>query len=291
MARARVRLVALGLLCFGCTSAANTRGTGPADAAVDRGAFDARGDVAVDSKTEITPEANPGGETGGEAGCSVCPDGVAGDVCGTFGNGCGATLTCGCHAGLTCVAQRCVLEVDASLDAPGDALADSSADVASDATPFDAGPVPQAECDSVCGSQTCWSRTCSWSPDGGVLCHWSPEAAGTVCNTNGTCGTNVYGTEQCCTGCWLNGITCIEDGSYCGANGSACQDCNAIGQECFLDKCCQPKTCAQLGANEREGSPCGVLDDGCNRSINCGTACPSPLICGTVGGPYEECIP
>ncbi len=46
---------------------------------------------------------------------------------------------------------------------------------------------------------------------------------------------------------------------------------------------CMPKTCADLGAQ------CGMIDDGCNDMISCGT-CSSPGVCGAVTA-NQCCVP
>ncbi len=82
-----------------------------------------------------------------------------------------------------------------------------------------------------------------------------------------------------CRGCCRGGV--CQPGSEaaaCGLGGTACDDCAVQGRECVAGQCagappagadagptCVAKTCAQLGKD------CGSVDDGCGKSLSCGT--------------------
>ncbi len=143
-----------------------------------------------------------------------------------------------------------------------------------------------AQCvdDAGCPSGSVCTNGVCVNPCPGVNLMTDPQncgSCGTVCPsvnstpicTNGTCGhgTCNAGFADCNPnqpGCETN-IT--NDNANCGGCGIVC----GAGATCVSGTCtttCVPQTCASLGKN------CGMQDDGCGGTIDCGR-CPSGMTC------------
>jgi hypothetical protein len=186
-----------------------------------------------------------------------------GATCGSQGDGCGGTLSCG-----TCTAP----------DTCGGA-----------GTPSQCGH-------TTCTPQTCASQGISCGPAGNG-CGGS-LACGT-CASNQTCGgggsPGVCGIGSC------NPLTCAQQGIQCGAAGNGCGGQLSCGACALPDTCggagtpgvcghvtCVPRTCGQAGVS------CGPAGDGCGGTLQCG-ACTGVDTCGGAGTPgqcgHPTCAP
>jgi N-acetylneuraminic acid mutarotase len=178
--------------------------------------------------------------------------------CGTVGNGCGGTVTCGsCPSGQVCGWG-------------------STPNVCA---------VPTA-----CVPTTCAAQALSCGPAGngcgGTLnCGTCPSPQ--VCGGGGpgTCGVL---TSACVpTTCAAQGLSCGPAGNGCGGTldcGSctAPQTCGGGGLRgmCGSPPACVPTTCAALGLS------CGPAGNGCGGTLDCGS-CSAPDSCGGGGQPGQ----
>lgn len=169
--------------------------------------------------------------------------------CGSQGDGCGGTLSCGtCAAGAACVSQRCVaLPVDAGVSV--DAGAAMDAGVASDAgRPVDAG--------------VCVPRSCT--------------AAGATC---GTLGDGCGGTLSC--GSCARGASCQQNACVCAAGAteqcgdSLDNDCDGNADcadpDCSSAPVCMQPACTVTAAEVQVTSPPGNAFTGFIASTGTGT--------------------
>jgi hypothetical protein len=142
----------------------------------------------------------------------------------------------------------------------------------------------------VCIAKTCESegKTCGIISDGcgGTLNCTQIVSGGMGCPTGTTCGGGGVPGQ-----CGCRKATCQELNARCGtvsdgcggtldctaATGGGCgagQECDTATNQCFIPNC-TPLTCAQLG------NPCGLVSDGCGRTIAC-SQCPSGQLCDAV---------
>jgi hypothetical protein len=173
--------------------------------------------------------------------------------CGSIGNGCGGTLSCGgCPTGQTCGAF-----------VPG-----------------------------VCGDETCAPTVTSCTVNGGTYCGTigdgcgRPVDCGNTCTAPETCGgsgvPNLCGAPNC------TAATCsFTGGQYCGTIGDGCghgldcggcptgETCDETKHVCVTPNCSPNKSCTAAGVTY-----CGMIGDGCGGSVDCGTACPAGMVCG-----------
>jgi hypothetical protein len=203
-------------------------------------------------------------------------------TCGQQADGCGGvTVSCGgCTAPNTCggggVASQC-----------GNAgLLPDGGNPCTPATSCPAGVSCGQAADGCGGLVTCGS--CS-APDicggGGVAgkcgnTNLTPDG-GNPC-TSTTCAKLGYTCGAAGDGCGnqLNCGTCT-DPAFCGGGGyDVCGGNNGLLPDGSVK--CTPTTCAKLGYT------CGVADDGCGGTLNCGS-CTTPQYCG--GGGYDVCGP
>ena len=204
-------------------------------------------------KNRRTPASAP-------AGCTPTTCAAQGTTCGTIGDGCGGTLTCGCPPCQTCRGGECV------------------ADAAQESTC----------CNGAAGGQFCQSGACVAVP-----------ASGTFTQCRGACGydgrpVQVCGATMQCPSCFdcptISGCTnaCLRDvvgpldtGGYCvnvvgPVEAGACEACAATAQCCGGVACtelCEPGTCVTNCADKA----CGA-DDDCGGTCQTGT-CPECQTC------------
>jgi hypothetical protein len=183
-------------------------------------------------------------------------------TCGTIGNGCGGTLSCGgCPTGTTCggggTPNQCGRPTCEPLTC-ANYPADSCGPVSDGCGGVLTGCGETCQLPETCGGGGVAGR-CGSSPTTCVPIPPSTACAGGVCGpvSNG-CG----GTVQC-GGC-PSGTTCGGGGNpgHCGAPP------------------CDPRTCDEVGAG------CGAVPNGCGGMLDCG-GCPSGDSCGGGGEPNQ----
>jgi hypothetical protein len=155
--------------------------------------------------------------------------------CGSWGNDCGQSVTCGtCDANARCENGHCVQCAQKTCAQLG----------ATCGTSFD-GCAGYVSC-GTCGP--------------GTLCDQSSGAGHCVACQQRTCGAQDFqcGSHSDACGGWL-------DCGDCAANQRCSPGVDSMGRETAKCVACMPKTCAQLGAQ------CGVYSDGCGGTLNCGT--------------------
>jgi hypothetical protein len=246
-------------------------------------------------------------------GCTPLTCDVAGGrFCGTIGDGCGKSLDCGdCPGGVVCggggTASVCARIVPPNCDPlrcqqPGGQYCGRVGDRCG----------MTIDCGSCAGSETCGgggvSGLCgapggmchplACQQPGGLYCGMIGDGCGATidcgaCAAGATCGG--AGTANVCgpQGGACQPIACQQaSGQYCGQVGDGCGrtiDCGAcpVGQMCggggvpgvcaTATSSCQPLACQQAG-----GKYCGMVGDGCGKSVDCGT-CPTGQSCGGGG--------
>lgn len=186
----------------------------------------------------------------GATNCCV-PKTCAAGFCGMLDDGCGAMVSCGCDAGLTCGGG-------------------------------DAGP-------DHCGFGACTKLTaCPSGLNCGTVSDncGSTVSCGGACPMGQTCGAgadggrpNVCGCQRL-TACPAGACGMVPDG--CGGTLN-CAGCSGT-QRCVLDggagSCCTPRTACAAGAE------CGMASDGCGGMIACAPGCTTPRTCE--GGPNPQ---
>jgi N-acetylneuraminic acid mutarotase len=176
--------------------------------------------------------------------------------CGTVGNGCGGTVSCGtCPTGQVCGWG-------------------STPNVCA---------VPLACVPTTCAAQGLSCGPAGNGCGGSLNCGTCPSPQ--VCGGGGPgmCGTL---TSACVpTTCTALGLSCGPAGDGCGnaLNCGSCaapQTCGGGGQrgKCGSPPACVPTTCAALGLS------CGPAGDGCGGNLDCGS-CSAPDSCGGGGQP------
>ena len=214
-------------------------------------------DVQADDNAPLPDDILPKPDTG----CDPLTCESLNKECGTFDNGCGGTLNCGgCGAHQTCESGKCV-------DHPycGNGKCDSG----------DGENCSTCALDCGCGTgQTCVDEACC--------------TLKTCESLNKECGVfdNGCGGTVNCGGCAFHQACesgkCVDQ-PYCGngkcepGHGENCASCSkdcgcGTGQTCVDDACCTLKTCAGI---DKE---CGVFDNGCNGTLDCG-GCGSHQTC------------
>jgi hypothetical protein len=191
--------------------------------------------------------------------CTPTTCAAQGITCGTAGDGCGNTLSCGSCTGC----ETC-----------------------------GGGGTPNQCGGTCCKPETCEAQNIECGPAGdgcGNSLNCGSCTSGLTCGgggVNGKCGSIDAGPTCQPLTCKDQGITCGPAGDGCG-NELQCGSC-ASGQECgaggtpgVCAPVCVPTTCAKLGFN------CGPTADGCGHELNCGT-CVAPQTCGG-GGKASVC--
>jgi hypothetical protein len=236
-------------------------------------------------------------------------DAQGGRFCGSIGDGCGGTLTCGdCPAGQVCGAGTAgVCAPNPATCTPitcttvGGQFCGKIGDGCGKTLDCPNCPTGQtcggAGTPNVCGAPagTCTALACS--TPGGKYCGPIGDGCGKAldcgaCPAGQTCGgagvPGVCGvTPGTCTA-----LTCTPaNGNYCGKIGDGCNktlDCGACpaGKECGtgaqLGVCGAPATCVPMTCTTAGGRFCGVIGDGCGKPLDCG-ACPAGQTCGAGG--------
>ncbi|HEY0707157.1 MAG TPA: hypothetical protein VGG33_10180, partial [Polyangia bacterium] len=259
----------------------------------------------------------PGGADGGDGPGACVPLAcmmAGGQYCGTIGNGCGGTLECGaCPAGEVCggggtanvcakTDPNCVPITCAQTGGKYCGKIGNGCGGTLDCGDCAAGQTCGANSPQVCGvaDANCKPITCAQT--GGRYC----GKVGDGCGKELDCGECIAGTT--CGGAGTPNVcgkpvdtTCVPltctpaGGKFCGVIGDGCGktiDCGACdpGTTCggagtpgVCDKApppnCDPLVCQQPG-----GKYCGLVGDGCNKTIDCG-GCPAGQTCGGGGTP------
>jgi hypothetical protein len=232
----------------------------------------------------------------------ACPQGGS---CGTFADGCGGRLDCGCPQGEACIEGECASAgcVPTTCDQEGvicSSISDGCGRVLDCDCPL---------CEPLSRREACATVSCGTASDGcsGVhVCSECPEGCRrlTACPPGIDCGfisdgcdgyldcgdcadgklcgaheANVCSTPEC------QPLACDDLGASCGLIGDGCggsKNCGPCppGQACVIaggraNQCegCQPRSCRDAGAE------CGQIGDGCGSAIDCGP-CPAGEVCG-----------
>jgi hypothetical protein len=236
-------------------------------------------------------------------------------ACGSAGDGCGGTLSCGsCPTGQTCggggVAGQCGTHDGGSCQAQTCAQQGFTCGLAGD------GCGGTLSCGNCPAGQTCGgggvAGKCG-APDGGGCVATSCAAQNITCGPAGDGCGNLLGCGTCtapltCGGggvpgqcgfpdsgtcasqsCSAQGLTCGPAGDGCGnlLNCGTCMAPATCGGGGVAGKCgspdggaCKPLTCGQQGVG------CGPAGDGCGNLLSCGT-CPAGQSCGGGGVPGQ----
>ena len=186
-----------------------------------------------------------------------------GSYCGSIGDGCGKTIDCGgCPAGDTC---------------------------GGGGTPNVCG-----RAGTTCQAIACQQATgqyCGKIGDGcGKTIDCGACPAGATCGAGGIAGVCARPTTSC------QPLACVQTGGqYCGVVGDGCgkaMDCGACpaGQTCggagTPGVCGVPpsSTCTPIACTQPSGKYCGMVGDGCGRTIDC-AGCSAGQTCGGGGIP------
>jgi hypothetical protein len=245
--------------------------------------------------------------------CTPLSCSAQGITCGSAGDGCGGTLTCGsCPTGQACVAGQCTTH-DAGSCTPLTCSAQGiTCGLAGD------GCGNSISCGSCPTGQTCGgggvAGKCG-APDGGSCVPSSCTTQGINCGPAGDGCGNLIASCGVCTGdqtcggggiagqcgfpdsgscvpssCSAQHVTCGPIGDGCGNLITSCGTCTGaqscggggVAGQCGLPDAgsCKPLTCAQQGVG------CGPSGDGCGNLLACGT-CPAGTSCGGGGVPGQ----
>jgi hypothetical protein len=234
-------------------------------------------------------------------------------TCGSAGDGCGGTLSCGsCVSPQTCggggVAGQCGYPDGGSCQPQTCASQGIACGPAGD------GCGNQLSCGTCvspqtcggggvfghcgypdgggCQAQTCASQGISCGPAGdgcGNQINCGSCASPQTCGGGGVPGQCGYPDAASCapTSCAAQGITCGPAGDGCG-NLLSCGTCTppatcgggGVGGQCGQPGSCTPLSCAQQNVG------CGPAGDGCGNQLDCGSCAP-PAICGGGGVPSQ----
>jgi hypothetical protein len=183
-------------------------------------------------------------------------------------------------------------EPDAAFDAPVDAFSAPRDDAFPSFPDVPPGPacVPRTGCNATGG------QYCAVIGDG---CGGMLDCGD--CPAGQTCGTGAHNHVCISADPACKPLTCDQPGGrLCGRIGDGCGDTVECGTTCPAGQSCGgggipgvcgavPGTCQAATCDQPTGRYCGVIGDGCGKTIDCGN-CPGGLSCGT-GAHASVCVP